>query len=95
MPGIPVLRRLLAIQDSAGGQEAARRFPPLELRFALEYPNEPSRVSPHDRSRDGVVAQDEESDVVGVHQTVRLLGGRVVRDPHGIYARLPIHFSIR
>jgi len=41
MPGLPILRRLLAIQDGAQAQETARRFPPLELRFALEYPAPP------------------------------------------------------
>src|SRR5262249_50742608 len=41
MPGLPVLRRLLAVQDSVSAQETVRRFPPLELRFALEYPAPP------------------------------------------------------
>ena len=41
MPGLSILRRLLQTQDSASAQETVRRFPPLELRFALEYPVPP------------------------------------------------------
>lgn len=41
MSGIQLLRRLLAMQEPAQTQDASRRLPPLELRFALEYPDIP------------------------------------------------------
>jgi len=41
MSGFSTLRRVLAIQERTEAQETTRRFPPLELRFALEYPAPP------------------------------------------------------
>jgi hypothetical protein len=41
MSGLQLLRRLLAMQVPGQAQDDVRRLPPLELRFALEYPEPP------------------------------------------------------
>jgi serine protease len=58
MSGFPILRRLLAVQDRAEAQETARRFPPLELRFALEYSAPPDLAA--ERSAIAQLLESEE-----------------------------------
>lgn len=41
MSGMETLRRLMAMQRPDQAQDPERRLPPLELRFALEYPSPP------------------------------------------------------
>jgi hypothetical protein len=58
MSGLPILRRLLAVQDRAEAHGTAQGFPPLELRFALEYSAPPDFAA--ERSANAQLLESEE-----------------------------------